>query len=92
MWEFQLSSINDLKRLSERLNVSVEAVEDVSILAEPVQAVPRLFSTDADGKNEKEFLTDFFPTMSKMATNIFLKRLSVAVRPAANRESAIIVD
>jgi succinate dehydrogenase/fumarate reductase flavoprotein subunit len=38
-----------------------------------MQAVPRLFSTDADGKNEKEFLTDFFPTMSKMATNIFLK-------------------
>ncbi len=38
-----------------------------------MQAVPRIFSTDADGKDEKEFLTDFFPTMSKMATNIFLK-------------------
>ena len=38
-----------------------------------MQAVPRLFSTDADGKDEKEFLPDFFPTMSKMATNIFLK-------------------
>jgi len=38
MWEFQISSINDLKRLGERLNVSVEAVEDVSILAETVQA------------------------------------------------------
>ncbi len=38
-----------------------------------MQAVPRLFSTDADGKDEKEFLTPFFPTMSKMATNIFLK-------------------
>jgi len=38
-----------------------------------MQAVPRLFSTDADGKDEKEFLTGFFPTMSKMATNIFLK-------------------
>jgi succinate dehydrogenase/fumarate reductase flavoprotein subunit len=38
-----------------------------------MQAVPRLFSTDADGKNEKEFLTDFFPSMSKIATNIFLK-------------------
>jgi succinate dehydrogenase/fumarate reductase flavoprotein subunit len=38
-----------------------------------MQAVPRLFSTNADGKDEKEFLTDFFPTMSKMATNIFLK-------------------
>ncbi|MHC4425588.1 MAG: FAD-binding protein [Planctomycetota bacterium] len=38
-----------------------------------MQAVPRLFSTDADGKNEKEFLTDFFPSMSKIATDIFLK-------------------
>ncbi|MHC4165986.1 MAG: FAD-binding protein, partial [Planctomycetota bacterium] len=38
-----------------------------------MQALPRLFSTDADGSDEKEFLTDFFPTMSKMATNIFLK-------------------
>jgi succinate dehydrogenase/fumarate reductase flavoprotein subunit len=38
-----------------------------------MQAVPRLFSTDADGKDEQEFLTDFFPSMSKMATNIFLK-------------------
>jgi len=38
-----------------------------------MQAVPRIFSTDTDGKDEKEFLTDFFPTMSKMATNIFLK-------------------
>jgi len=38
-----------------------------------MQALPRLFSTDADGKDEKEFLTNFFPTMSKMATDIFLK-------------------
>ena len=38
-----------------------------------MQAVPRIFSTDAEGKNEKEFLTDFFPSMSKMATDIFLK-------------------
>jgi succinate dehydrogenase/fumarate reductase flavoprotein subunit len=38
-----------------------------------MQALPRLFSTDADGNGEQEFLTDFFPTMSKMATNIFLK-------------------
>jgi len=38
-----------------------------------MQAVPRIFSTDADGKDEKEFLTDFFPSMSKMATDIFLK-------------------
>ncbi len=38
-----------------------------------MQALPRLYSTDAGGKDEKEFLTDFFPTMSKMATDIFLK-------------------
>jgi succinate dehydrogenase/fumarate reductase flavoprotein subunit len=38
-----------------------------------MQAVPRLFSTDADGKNEREFLVGFFPSMSKMATDIFLK-------------------
>ena len=38
-----------------------------------MQALPRIFSTDADGKDEKEFLTNFFPSMSKMATDIFLK-------------------
>jgi len=37
MWEFQLSSIEDMKRLSRQLDVSVEAIEDVSILAEPVR-------------------------------------------------------
>jgi NADPH-dependent glutamate synthase beta subunit-like oxidoreductase/2,4-dienoyl-CoA reductase-like NADH-dependent reductase (Old Yellow Enzyme family) len=38
MWEFQLSSVEDLKRLSRRLGVNVDAVEDISVLAEPVQA------------------------------------------------------
>jgi succinate dehydrogenase/fumarate reductase flavoprotein subunit len=38
-----------------------------------MQAIPRIFSTDADGNDESEFLADFFPSMSKMATNIFLK-------------------
>ncbi len=38
MWEFQLGGIEDLKRLSERLGVRLEAIEDVSILSEPVQA------------------------------------------------------
>ncbi len=38
-----------------------------------MQVIPRIFSTDADGNNEHEFLTDFFPSMSKMATDIFLK-------------------
>jgi 2,4-dienoyl-CoA reductase (NADPH2) len=38
MWEFQLSSIEDFKRLGKRLGVQIEASEDVSILAEPVPA------------------------------------------------------
>ncbi|OHB57093.1 MAG: hypothetical protein A2173_04135 [Planctomycetes bacterium RBG_13_44_8b] len=38
-----------------------------------MQVIPRIFSTDANGGDEQEFLTPFFPTMSKMATNIFLK-------------------
>ena len=38
-----------------------------------MQVIPRIFSTDANAKDKREFLTDFFPTMSKMATNIFLK-------------------
>jgi NADPH-dependent glutamate synthase beta subunit-like oxidoreductase/2,4-dienoyl-CoA reductase-like NADH-dependent reductase (Old Yellow Enzyme family) len=38
MWEFQLGSIEDLKQLSERLGVQIKAIDDVSILAEPVQA------------------------------------------------------
>lgn len=38
-----------------------------------MQVIPRMFSTDKDGGDEREFLTPFFPTMSKMATNIFLK-------------------
>ncbi len=38
MWEFQLSSVEDLKGLSRRLGVDVDAAEDISILAGPVQA------------------------------------------------------
>jgi NADPH-dependent glutamate synthase beta subunit-like oxidoreductase/2,4-dienoyl-CoA reductase-like NADH-dependent reductase (Old Yellow Enzyme family) len=38
MWEFKLGSIEDLNSLSNRLGVSVEAQEDISILAEPVKA------------------------------------------------------
>ncbi|MGE5296971.1 MAG: FAD-binding protein [Solirubrobacterales bacterium] len=38
-----------------------------------MQAIPRIFSTDADGKHERDFLADFFPSMKSMATNIFLK-------------------
>jgi len=38
MWEFQLSSIEDLKQLASRLEVPLEAIEDISILKEKVQA------------------------------------------------------
>ncbi|MFC2084723.1 FAD-binding protein [Bacteroidota bacterium] len=37
------------------------------------QVIPRYISTDQDGKNEQEFLTDYFPTMRELATAIFLK-------------------
>ena len=35
-WQFRLSTIEDLKQLAAQLNVTVDAIEDVSILAEPV--------------------------------------------------------
>jgi succinate dehydrogenase/fumarate reductase flavoprotein subunit len=38
-----------------------------------MQALPRIFSTDAEGNDPREFLTPFFDSMSKMATDIFLK-------------------
>ena len=38
MWEFRLGNIKDLNSLSGRLGVSIEAQEDISILAEPVKA------------------------------------------------------
>jgi succinate dehydrogenase/fumarate reductase flavoprotein subunit len=38
-----------------------------------MQVIPRIFSTDASGGDEREFLADYFPSMSKLATDIFLK-------------------
>ena len=38
-----------------------------------MQAVPRIFSTDKDGNNERDFLPEFFPSMARMASAIFLK-------------------
>ncbi len=37
------------------------------------QVIPRYVSTDNDGRDEKEFLNDYFPNMGKLATAIFLK-------------------
>jgi len=38
-----------------------------------MQAVPRIYSTDAEGGDEREFLTEYFDDLPTMATNIFLK-------------------
>ena len=39
-----------------------------------MQVVPRIFSTAADGRGDpRDFLCGFFPSMSKMASDIFLK-------------------
>lgn len=66
-WEFQLGSIEDLRHLSRRLGVSVEAVEDVSILAQPVAfagltipnslAVHAMEGCDGDAQGRPERLT-----------------------------------
>ena len=37
------------------------------------QVIPRYVSTDQDGKDEREFLNDYFPDMGRLATAIFLK-------------------
>ncbi len=37
------------------------------------QVIPRYISTDADGNDEQEFLNEYFPTMGKLATDVFLK-------------------
>jgi succinate dehydrogenase/fumarate reductase flavoprotein subunit len=47
-----------------------------------MQAVPRIYSTDASGGNERDFLADYFPSMCKMATAIFLKGYQWPFDPA----------
>jgi 2,4-dienoyl-CoA reductase (NADPH2) len=37
MWEFRLRDTEDLKQLSKQLSVNIEAIEDVSILSNPVK-------------------------------------------------------
>ncbi len=37
------------------------------------QVIPRYFSTDQDGNGAADFLNEYFPSMGKMATAIFLK-------------------
>ena len=38
-----------------------------------MQAIPRIYSTDSDGTDQREFLTEYFNDVSTMATSIFLK-------------------
>ncbi len=37
------------------------------------QVIPRYISTDQKGRDEREFLNDYFPDMGRLATAIFLK-------------------
>ncbi|MBN1124253.1 MAG: FAD-binding protein [Sedimentisphaerales bacterium] len=57
-----------------------------------MQAIPRIYSTDANGRDGRDFLPDFFDSMSKMATNIFLKGYQWPFDPQRieNQQSSLI--
>jgi len=57
-----------------------------------MQAVPRIFSTDADGGDPRELLTEYFDDMPTMATNIFLKgyQWPFDAQRIVNRQSSLI--
>ena len=67
VWQFGLESIADLKQLAAELGVAIEANEDVSILAQPVQvdglslpnslAVHPMEGTDGDSAGRPAELT-----------------------------------
>ena len=46
------------------------------------QVLPRYFSTDANGGNERDFLNDHFPDMGRLATAVFLKGYEWPFDPA----------
>jgi len=56
------------------------------------QAIPCYISTKLDGSDEKEFLNEYFPTMGKLATAIFLKgyQWPFAVEKIKNYGSSLI--
>ncbi|MCR5006987.1 MAG: FAD-binding protein [Oribacterium sp.] len=56
-WQFGMASLNP------RWNVS----------GTYMQALPAFISTDMDGNDEREFLTEFFDNKEEMLSNIFLK-------------------
>ena len=49
------------------------------------QVIPRYFSTDAEGRDEREFLNDYFPDMGRLSTAIFLKGYEWPFDPAKVR-------
>ena len=57
-----------------------------------MQVVPRIFSTNADGGDEREFLASHFDSTAKMATNIFLKGYQWPFDPqrVLNQQSSLI--
>ena len=67
MWQFKLNSIEDIKAVAESIGASVDTVEDVSILAEPVRlgaltipnslAVHPMEGCDGDYQGRPEKLT-----------------------------------
>ena len=50
------------------------------------QVIPRYFSTDRGGKDEREFLSDVFPDMGRLATAVFLKGYQWPFDPAKVRD------
>lgn len=74
-WQFGLAS------LRPRWNVS----------GSYMQALPRFVSTDADGNDEREFLTDFLPDYGDQLSRIFLKgyQWPFDIRKAADGSSVI---
>lgn len=50
------------------------------------QVIPCYFSTDSKGRDRKEFLSDFFPDMGRLATAIFLKGYQWPFDPAKVRD------
>ncbi|MGB7295845.1 MAG: FAD-binding protein [Candidatus Aminicenantales bacterium] len=50
------------------------------------QVIPRYISTDAEGRDEREFLNDHFPDMGRLSTAIFLKGYEWPFDPAKVRD------
>ncbi|MEW5899924.1 MAG: FAD-binding protein [Acidobacteriota bacterium] len=46
------------------------------------QVIPRYFSTAPEGKDEREFLNEYFPDMGRLATAVFLKGYQWPFDPA----------